>query len=575
MVSVRHQALYSLWSLATFLARFATVGVVTHWYVFNAHYVGTDSYEGWLITTSIAISLLRLLASAVLSWACFGWSTDTIVWGILSIITPVEFIGANAEETKSYGIWMHLVDDVLVGSSFLLFGLSYLIHHYNFVNYMQFDFFFILTAPLPFLTLQKLFQKLYYQTQLLPLYSCKDLAYPTMSQESKRLDTFPPWWKNELSFAISKRNLSFNGHFYSDPRLLSPLTRCYACCYKIDWTKVPNGEVDAFHSSFCSLLEERNTNEPVIEVIRGEHEGTRSVWCQIFYNLTRLLCLIICIPINWFLILRINWTYREWREGRPGFLANNQFVPIWPGIITANICILVYWFVSLLHVEDPESPKPSHRNRVMYTLKRVFTSMAWSGLLGMDWQAPGWIVFLMDTMMQTLLLTSVYIVGHYCEDVDTKVAGMKCRKTPFLTGAIVGIGGALLLVQALSLCYIWKDKIRKGWSSATCQFCKTLFLGVILYLCDIGTDLRWACFLLSLPSSDNKWIQLRRVWPISTLIVMLLPGLLMAIKSICSRRLDLFHADTAWIKLTVVTCPLVIPYLLLMPVWATMVPLIR
>ena len=137
---------------------------------------------------------------------------------------------------------------------------------------------------------------------------------------------------------------------------------------------------------------------------------------------------------------------------------------------------------------------------------------------------------------------------------------------------------------------IWR--LRRFFSSATVQIVFVSVSGLLLYIVDVISDIRWTSILLSLPGyRANTTDQCRdkychefyfqwkyiysTLWPAMSLIVIGLPGIFMALYSLCEKKLDMYHHDQAWIKLTVKSSPLLIPYILFMPLWAVVVPIFR
>ena len=123
--------------------------------------------------------------------------------------------------------------------------------------------------------------------------------------------------------------------------------------------------------------------------------------------------------------------------------------------------------------------------------------------------------------------------------------------------------------------FIFEDmltwKIRKVLASEHFELFRIFLFGIVLYSVDVGTDLAFIVKLMPIRSHAYKV----HVISMIGLIVFLLPGVLMALKSVSNIRIYFYYNNNAWIKLTWKKSPLLLPYFLLMPIWGIFVPLIR
>ena len=314
-VSAIHQLLFFLWALFLFVSRFFLCGLLSFWYLYNFDYVSQNTWPGCLVKLSMVLLGSLLPFNVFLHWKCFGWSDNTIPWGVVAAIMPVDFISDREESTRLYGLWLHVINDFCVGGSCLAFGVSYIIQYYADVRYMKFESFFCYAGPLLVLALPKFFQKLYYNTALLPLYLCRHIGYPPLTKSSEREDTFLLDWNNELDEEFTTDYAVKNGHFYYDVRCTRPVTRCFACCEEVDWSTLRSQDSFSLHKDTCTFadpsLQTSSETQPMSSL-------PKKGFPEHVYRCARsFVVLLFCFVVNWYFILRIEWNYDNWFEGRP------------------------------------------------------------------------------------------------------------------------------------------------------------------------------------------------------------------------------------------------------------------
>ena len=148
-------------------------------------------------------------------------------------------------------------------------------------------------------------------------------------------------------------------------------------------------------------------------------------------------------------------------------------------------------------------------------------------------------------------------------------------KTFHLAGQDIHLAGQI--AQEFKMCInncIWK--IKKVLYSAHFQMIQVALFGIVLFCLDIGTDVAFTLNLLRIKSSRGDIAYFfKEILPWLSLSMIAIPGIFMALTSLSRGRLDLFCSDNLWINLTWLTSPLILPYLIIMPVWALFVPLLR
>ena len=204
-------------------------------------------------------------------WIHFGCSDNAIAWGFISTLTPIDFIHKHKTTTKTFGYMYHLCMDVLILICFLYYDQSQ-------VKYLML---FLVLNSIP-----KLLYNFYYKTELLSLYNCRELSYPNMMEISRRKDSFPPNSVVTFPENVDISELISDGHFYIDYRIKEPITICYACGQRVDWSPNRSEARSILHTEHCARQEELNPLDN--ESTKVEEQGKWKQLLILIYKLLKL-----------------------------------------------------------------------------------------------------------------------------------------------------------------------------------------------------------------------------------------------------------------------------------------------
>ena len=364
-VNLLHKFTFGLWILFNFICR--TVFLVA---LVN---------ELW---QRAAIHLYLLFVMVVLSniltfWKFFGWSSNTISWGLVSLYTPAEFLHKDKTTTVRYGLYYHLMMDGFI--------LSYIFLDWLFFKRLMFSY---LLPVLALLSIPKLFQKLHYVVSIQPLFHHCHLAYPDMRKVTQREASFPP---NELVSFPDYVDISYvisEGHFYADTRIRKPVTKCFTCDFDVYWASEEPDEIVKLHEDRCQF----DNCSPSSEVVNLDEEQSN----------------------RWNTLLASSYRHARIATVIHGLFVVYSMMPasllVWPGTLgrISTASVPIFWTFCLLHMYDNEKLPPFKRScfnltvHFMSLIGQALQSMLWYGVTCQNWLPPVPVMLFTDVAIQCL-----------------------------------------------------------------------------------------------------------------------------------------------------------------------------
>ena len=248
---LRQKVLYSLFALTASFTHFMLGGFLI--FLVTVHGSPEENILGILALSSI---FSIPLTTGLLQVFILGFSFNNFISGILSRLAPFNFFGKSLSITKCYLFVYTSVQEVQIMCAYVLFAVS--IHHSEIMNesIVQFVTLCYFIVPLGFMALVKWIQIIYIQFALTTSYKESHMCYPSFKKVENRRNSYPPWF--DLKNTMKSITLTENGHFYSDLRLLQPITSCFSCGKTIKWQFLLDDDMNKvkYHDEDCRLSTE-------------------------------------------------------------------------------------------------------------------------------------------------------------------------------------------------------------------------------------------------------------------------------------------------------------------------------
>ena len=249
-ITGKQRIFFFIFALTCFLVPLVLRGIIVFYIRLNwmSYIHKTDSVESWLCLFALALLAVNPLISISLHLSILGCSVYNFLNGLLSWITPCNFVGKSLHVAKLY-LYLYIgINEVLNFLSLTAIGASYYLHMRSSDYNVLLEVIFLCITPLGITTIIKWTQIFFVRYSLTHLYKYANYCHPSYVQITDRLKSFPP----NFEVQVSKSQLAENGHFYSDPRLTNQITSCCNCDKNISWLSCDLSELQ-YHNDVCSF----------------------------------------------------------------------------------------------------------------------------------------------------------------------------------------------------------------------------------------------------------------------------------------------------------------------------------